>query len=111
MIGVPWIEFTLVSEGREYRVRTHENAYRNLMMLIYDTAFPDAFGECRGLGRCGTCVVRLENLPGSLLIRERNENTTLTRLGFTEPDLRLSCQINVNRSLDGIVIKVVGEEL
>jgi 2Fe-2S ferredoxin len=104
------IEFKLYVAGSEYFVKTYDRSYRNLMMLIFDTAFPDAFGECRGLGRCGTCVVSLANMPDFLLVRERNENTTLTRLGFMESNMRLSCQIGINSLLDGVVIKVVEEE-
>lgn len=50
------------------------------------------------------------NMPDILLVRERNENTTLTRLGFMESNMRLSCQIGINSLLDGVVIKVVEEE-
>ena len=50
------------------------------------------------------------NMPDILLFRERNENTTLTRLGFMESNMRLSCQIGINSLLDRVVIKVVEEE-
>jgi ferredoxin len=35
------------------------NEYRSLMMLIYDQIYPEGFGECLGMGKCGTCLVEI----------------------------------------------------
>jgi len=90
---------TLLYTGEEIALRTYEGEYRSLMMLILDRIYIEDFAECRGMGRCGTCLVELTGAGKELLVRDRNENTTLTKMGITDPTNRLSCQILVNEAL------------
>ena len=54
------INFTIVSdEGRVRLVETYTGEYRNLMALITDKIYVEDFGECKGMGRCGTCVIEI----------------------------------------------------
>ena len=50
------------------------------MMLIYDKIRPEDFGECLGMGKCGTCLIEIE--PDIHLNSfNRNEETTLMKAG------------------------------
>jgi 2Fe-2S ferredoxin len=96
------------------------------MMLLYDRIYIDGFGECRGMGRCGTCVIEMMGpiaggsptpageLPSiaagshtGLYERDRNENTTLQKMGISDRRMRLACQIRIDASLHNIAVAVV----
>ena len=82
--------------------------YRNLMVLINEKMYVEDFGECKGIGRCGTCLIEIETekrLPPS----ERNEQSTLAKCAVQKPGLRLACQIMIDEGLQGTVVKVVEE--
>jgi ferredoxin, 2Fe-2S len=64
-------------QEKEFVLDTFPNEYSNLMMLIYDKIYPDNFGDCKGIGRCGTCHIKILN-PAAR--PDRNEKTTLSRL-------------------------------
>ena len=101
------IVVTVTVEGQDHRLETYEGEYRNLMMLIYDRLFIDDFGECRGMGRCGTCLVELDVAPEELQVRDRNEDTTLTKMGITDCRRRLSCQILLGDTLHNSSFKII----
>ena len=84
--------------------------YRNLMSLIYEKIFIDNFGDCKGIGRCGTCHVYVVGDNGELHKREGNENTTLSRMSEVLPNSRLACQILLDHSIDGIHVEVVSDD-
>ena len=78
------------------------------MVLINEKIYVEDFGECKGIGRCGTCLIEIETvrpLPPS----ERNELSTLAKCAVQKPGLRLACQIMVDEALHGAVVKVVEE--
>ena len=83
----------IISEGEEQLISTCKNEYRSLMVLIKDKLYPDGFGECGGLGRCATCIVRLEK---EITGMERNESTTLSqtrhRKSIYTPELPVACR-------------------
>lgn len=66
------------------------------------------FGECKGIGRCGTCLIEIET-TNPLPIPERNEQSTLAKCAVQIPGLRLSCQIMIDDALQGAIVKVVEE--
>ncbi|SOE23520.1 ferredoxin, 2Fe-2S [Spirosomataceae bacterium TFI 002] len=103
------IKFTVIENGREFTFETHEGEYRNLMFLLRDNVYVDGFGECGGMGRCGTCVVKVKGLQGDALIKERNEPATLFKYGHVEEDIRLSCQILLTRDIENSVIEIIEE--
>jgi ferredoxin, 2Fe-2S len=102
------ITFTLVYFDEEIKVETYEGEFRNLMILINEKIYVSDFGECKGIGRCGTCLVETEGMKGGLEM-DRNEKSTLEKCAVKKADLRLSCQIMINKSLHGSVIKIVEE--
>ncbi len=43
----------------ELQLETYTHEYRNLMMLLFDKIYLEDFGECKGMGRCGTCMIEI----------------------------------------------------
>jgi len=103
------IVFTLIYFDEEIRIETYEGEFRNLMILINEKVFVNDFGECKGIGRCGTCLVEIEGLEPGVQEMERNEKSTLAKSPVRKENLRLSCQLMINASLNNCVIKIVEE--
>ena len=95
--------------GQEHVLETYDGEYRNLMMLIYDRIYIDEFGECKGVGRCGTCHVYVLTAPAGLVFHDGVEHTTLSRLGNTNDTSHLACQIMVDKNLNGLGVEVAEE--
>jgi 2Fe-2S ferredoxin len=102
------IAFTLLYLDEEIKVETYEGEFRNLMILINEKIYVEDFGECKGIGRCGTCLVETEGMSGPVEM-DRNEKSTLQKCAVKKPNLRLSCQIMINKSLQNSVIQIVEE--
>ena len=101
------IPFTAFFEEQEYEMASFANEYRSLMSLLKDKLTPEDFGECGGMGRCGTCLVKVAGLENSAdLIR--NEKSTLEKMGIADPQIRLSCQIQINDDLKNASIYIPG---
>lgn len=98
-----WITY----EGEQHLVKTYPNEYRNLMMLIYDKIFVEDFGDCLGMGRCGTCLIEMNQASAGLTSYDRNEQTTISKSGITDSKVRLSCQILIDQNLDGLKLTVL----
>jgi 2Fe-2S ferredoxin len=77
------------------------------MMLIYDRIYTEGFGECLGMGKCGTCLVEITVKRQEPTAYERNEDVNLARTGLQGENIRLSCQLMVDENLDGLVVKVL----
>lgn len=101
------ISFRILDDGTERNLTTYAGEYRNLMFLLKDRLFLEDFGECGGMGRCATCVIEINGLSGNSLIKERNEPTTLSKIGYNGQNFRLACQLFVTEELDESVIKLV----
>lgn len=103
------IHLNIHHDGQCHRITTHPNEYRSLMHLIYDNIYIEDFGECLGMGKCGTCVVQLLNADERLITDfDRNEKETLRKAGVNAPNLRLSCQLILDENIDGLEIKIPG---
>jgi 2Fe-2S ferredoxin len=103
------IQITVLYEGDVYELETFAGEYRNLMMLIFDKIFTEDFGECKGMGRCGTCMVEILSDHPALGSLERNEESTIGKITTARKNIRLSCQLLVNSSLQGIKVKILRE--
>jgi 2Fe-2S ferredoxin len=93
------------SKDHTFSIFPHE--YRNLMKLLNDKLSIDDFGECRGVGRCVTCIIKVDSTDIQMAEPERNEQTTLDRCHVTTTGLRLACQILLDTSLDGLRLEVM----
>ncbi|MEO7692798.1 MAG: 2Fe-2S iron-sulfur cluster-binding protein [Chryseolinea sp.] len=80
------------------------------MMLLYDKFFIEDFGACKGIGRCGTCHVVIIGYDGELLQQAGKESTTLSKMENMKPNSRLSCQILIDESIEGLEFKVVDDK-
>ena len=78
------------------------------MVLINEKIYVEDFGECKGIGRCGTCLIEIETSQ-PLAPSERNERSTLAKCAVQKPGLRLACQVMIDEALQGAVVKVVEE--
>jgi ferredoxin, 2Fe-2S len=94
------ITFYVTHRGTRHEVKTYPYEYTSLMALLYDTFYFENFGDCKGIGRCGTCHVMVENPPSELLTRVGNEQTTLSKMENTSESSRLSCQIPITEAID-----------
>ncbi len=102
------IQFELNHLGETISITCHEGEYRNLMVLINEKIYVEDFGECKGIGRCGTCLVEIITI-NPLPELERNEKSTLEKCAVKLPNLRLSCQIMIDQLLNGATISIVEE--
>src|SRR5690606_36518154 len=100
------ITITVIDNDREYVLHTYPDEYRNLMMLLFDKNYLEDFGECRGMGRCGTCLIEILETRGELSRLDRNENATLRKLAIPNPAVTLACQILIDAALDGSRISI-----
>lgn len=100
------ITITVIYGEKTQFITTYPNEYRNLMMLIYDNLYVEEFGECLGMGKCGTCLIEIVENKGELTSFDRNEETTIGKSCFTHKNVRLSCQILIDEHLNGLKIKV-----
>ena len=103
------IRLVVILDSEEYLIETFPHEYRNLMMLIYDRMYPEDFGECKGIGRCGTCHIQVRNDNGKLRGASGNETATLSKTPFVRESSRLACQIPIDEKLDGVVIRLITE--
>lgn len=103
------ITFTLRYGEEEIKVETYEGEFRNLMVLINEKIFVEDFGECKGIGRCGTCLVIAEGIGDAGSVMERNEKSTLGKCAVQHANLRLSCQVMINSNLQNACIEIVEE--
>jgi len=63
--------------------------------------------NCEGFGVCGGCHVKIENLLDKLPGISEKEDDTLDKVSGVGMNSRLACQIVLNSSLDGLIVKLV----
>jgi ferredoxin, 2Fe-2S len=96
--------------NQKYELNTYAGEYRNLMELIKDRVFVFGFGDCGGLGRCGTCLVNCSSIQNTPTMMDRNELTTLKKMCISNPDVHLSCQILIDEKLTLGSIEILDPE-
>jgi len=101
------INFTVIENGTLIPITTRHGSYPNLMYLLKEELQLESFGECGGVGRCATCVVKTSGITGNSALKERNEPATLSKLGFEEANIRLSCQIYITTDLNDAEISIL----
>lgn len=106
----PTIHITVLDMDETYTISAYPGQYRSLMMMLYDQIYLEDFGECLGMGRCATCAISIEASQTPLTQFNRNERVTLSKEGIDDPDIHLSCQIVVDESLNGAVVRIYHPE-
>jgi 2Fe-2S ferredoxin len=94
-------------DGGQHELRTFTNEYRSLMALIYDRIYTEGFGDCLGMGKCGTCLVQITGKQTELTAYERNEDITLLKSAHTRGTIRLACQLMPDEKMNGLTINVL----
>ena len=79
------------------------------MALLYDKFYFENFGDCKGIGRCGTCHVKVENSAADLLRRVGNEQTTLGKMESVAVNSRLSCHMLITEEINQARIIIADE--
>ncbi len=99
------ITITVLSNNETFVLHTYVREYRNLMMLIKDTISPEGFGECAGMGRCGTCLVQV-NSTHVIPLSGGNEAANLVKHQVTDHRIRLSCQFMPEESINNLIVSI-----
>ncbi|MEO6849126.1 MAG: ferredoxin [Mucilaginibacter sp.] len=94
-------------EGEEHELSTYPNEYRSLMQLISDKLDTESFGECLGMGKCGTCLIEIIQSPHPLSYYERNETSTLKKMNYASRNIHLACQIMADENINGLRINIL----
>lgn len=105
--ALPLIQFTVIENNQRYPIKVMHGSYPNLMFLLKEQLSLDSFGECGGVGRCATCVVKAIGIKGNSAVKYRNEPVTLQKLGHYEETIRLSCQLYITPDLEGSEITIL----
>jgi ferredoxin, 2Fe-2S len=103
------IRIYVLVDGKEHVLDTYPNEYANLMMLIFDKIYPENFGDCKGIGRCGTCHIKILNKSFTLPVQDRNELTTLGKMENIYDTSRLACQILITDLINELRVEVLNE--
>lgn len=97
----------VIYDNEEHELHTFTGEYRNLLVLIYDKIYVEDFGDCRGMGRCGTCLIEVIDCEASLPSLGRNEEATLGKSGINQSSVRLACQIMIEKGLNGSKFRIL----
>jgi 2Fe-2S ferredoxin len=101
------IAFIVSFEEEEYRISTYEGEYRSLMHLIYDKIYIEDFGVCKGMGKCGTCLVEVSGLKGLSVLMEEDEISRIRKQETKNENARLACQILISKDLENANVRVL----
>ena len=97
----------IVFKGDEkIQLFTYTNEYRSLMELLSDKLYLENFGECKGMGRCCTCLIKINSKFHKVNDFEGNELATLKKHNVNNLNDRLSCQIIIDQNLKLIEIEL-----
>jgi 2Fe-2S ferredoxin len=95
------------NSSEKITLNTYTNEYENLMELLNDNIFINNFGECKGIGKCCTCLIEIVSENFNILDVERNEHITLKKHNITNINKRLACQIMVDSNIHNLEISIV----
>jgi len=92
------------TEDKTHKITIDKNIDLNLMEVIRDAGF--TMGNCGGMALCASCHCYIN---GEMKVTSKTveEEDMLHQLYNSEKKSRLICQIPIDDTLDGIVIKIV----
>ena len=103
MPTVTYIEF----DGQSHTVEVA--AGQSLMQGAFENNVPGIDADCGGECACATCHVYIEpqwqDLVGPIP-PDSDEEAMLSFAAVTQPNSRLSCQVEVTDALDGLVVRM-----
>ena len=102
------IKVTIIDrEGISHELEGPTDMNMNIMELCKAYELP-VLGECGGMAMCATCQCYLESetiLPD----QSDAELDMLDQAFYVKPNSRLGCQIQIDESIDGIVLRLAPE--
>ncbi|CAN5388979.1 2Fe-2S iron-sulfur cluster-binding protein [soil metagenome] len=81
-----------------------------LMEAIRDAGFDELLAMCGGCLSCATCHVYVEDSALALPPQSEEEDDLLSDVVARQPNSRLSCQIPLSASLDGLRVTIAPAE-
>lgn len=102
------ITITIIDrEGKKHELIGPTDMNMNVMELCKSYELP-VIGECGGMAMCATCQCYLES-ETSLAQQSDSELDMLDQAFFVKNNSRLGCQIQLDDSIDGIVLRLAPE--
>ncbi|MEY3592902.1 MAG: hypothetical protein RLZZ38_1896 [Bacteroidota bacterium] len=103
------IKVTIIDrEGQEHLLEGPTDMNMNIMELCKAYELP-VKGECGGMAMCATCQCYLES-DTELPEQSDAELDMLDQAFFVKSNSRLGCQIHLDESIDGIVLRLAPEQ-
>ena len=103
------IKVTIIDrEGQEHVLEGPTDMNMNIMELCKAYELP-VKGECGGMAMCATCQCYLES-ERDLPEQSDAELDMLDQAFFVKGNSRLGCQIQLDESIDGIVLRLAPEQ-
>lgn len=100
------IEIIVLNGGEKFQFYTYTKEYRSLMELLSDKLYLENFGECKGMGRCCSCLIKINSKSHKVNDFARNELATLQKHNYSSLKYRLSCQIIIDQNLKLLEIEL-----
>lgn len=102
---------TYIDKNEQPYVIEVENGV-SLMQAAVDNLVPEILGDCGGAAACATCHVYVEPDWAERTGKASElEEDMLDGLLDTRPTSRLACQIVMDDSLDGLVVRLAEQHL
>ncbi len=102
------IKVTIIDrEGESHELLGPTDMNMNIMELCKAYELP-VLGECGGMAMCATCQCYVES-DTELNEQSDDELDMLDQAFFVEDNSRLGCQIQLDESIDGIVLRLAPE--
>jgi 2Fe-2S ferredoxin len=102
------IKVTIIDrEGVSHELEAPTDMSMNIMELCKAYELP-VLGECGGMAMCATCQCYLES-DTELSEQSDDELDMLDQAFFVEDNSRLGCQIQIEESIEGIVLRLAPE--
>lgn len=102
------IKVTIIDrEGHVHDLIAPTDMSMNVMELCKSYELP-VLGECGGMAMCATCQCYLES-ETPLPEQSNDELDMLDQAFYVKNESRLGCQIHLNESIDGIVLRLAPE--
>lgn len=95
-------------DGSVHAVQLSEG--ESLMEVLRDKGL-GVDGACGGAACCGSCHIYLDEAWVEKLPQECTEPLTLEGLIHSQPNSRLSCQLDTRAGIDGLKIQIAPEEI
>lgn len=106
------IKVTIIDrEGVSHQVDAPTDMSMNMMEVVkvYELAPDGTFGNCGGMCMCASCQCYVESEDVELNEMEAEEDAMLSEAFYVKPNSRLSCQIPVRESLEGLILRIAPE--